>query len=79
MLEDIFKSRLGLIILSIIWGLGLSTLFRRACQGRHCQVIVYNGPDPNEVQKTYYEYGNGQCYKYDPFMTQCVEEKQYKV
>jgi len=73
MLEDIFKSRIGIIIISIIWGLGLSTLFRKACQGRHCQVIVYNGPDPNEIKDTYYEYIDGQCYQYYPFMTKCID------
>lgn len=71
MIGDFFKSKTGIIILSIIWGLGLSTLFRKACQGRKCHVIVYNGPDPNEIKDTYYEYGNGQCYQYDPLLTKC--------
>lgn len=71
MLEQIFKSRIGIIIISIIWGLGLSTLFRKACQGRKCQVIVYNGPDPQEIKDTYYDYGNGTCYQYYPFISKC--------
>lgn len=73
MLEQIFKSRIGIIIISIIWGLGLSTLFRKACQGRKCQVIVYNGPDPQEIKNTYYSYGNGDCYQYYPFIAKCEE------
>lgn len=71
MLEAIFNNQIGRIILSIIWGLGLSTLFRKACHGRKCQVILYNGPDPNEVKNSYYEYGNGQCYKYYPTISNC--------
>ena len=71
MLETIFNNQIGRIILSIIWGLGLSTLFRKACHGRKCQVILYNGPDPSEVNNSYYEYGNGQCYKYYPTISNC--------
>jgi hypothetical protein len=73
MIEDFFNSRLGMILVSIIWGLGLSTLFRKACQGRHCQVILYRGPDPDEIKDTYYEYGTGKCYQYQPYMTNCDE------
>lgn len=71
MLEDFFKSRIGIILISIIWGLGLSTLFRKACQGRKCQVIVYQGPDPKEISETYYDYGTGSCYQYFPFLSRC--------
>jgi hypothetical protein len=71
MIDEIFKSRLGIIIISIIWGLGLSTLFRKACQGRKCQVIVYSGPDPKEISGTYYNYGTPDCYQYTPVLTQC--------
>jgi len=71
MITEILKTKLGIIIISIIWGLGLSTLFRKACQGRKCQVIIYNGPEPHEIESTYYDYGDGHCYKYYPFMAQC--------
>lgn len=71
MIAEILKTQVGMIIVSVIWGLGLSTLFRKACQGRKCQVIVYSGPDPVEVKNTYYDYGNGQCYQYHPFLSKC--------
>lgn len=71
MLEEILKTRIGIIIISIIWGLGISTLFRKACQGRRCQVITYNGPDPSEIRDTYYQYDDGKCYKYNPVMVNC--------
>jgi len=72
MIEEILKTRVGIIIISVIWGLGLSTLFRKACQGRTCQVIKYTGPDPNEIQSSYYNYGTGNCYKYSPVISKCV-------
>lgn len=71
MIEEIFKSRIGVIIISIIWGLGLSTMFRKACHGRSCQVIEYNGPNPDEVAHHVYNYGNKQCYRYYPVISKC--------
>lgn len=71
MLEDLFHTKFGIILVSIIWGLGLATMFRKACKGRNCQVLVYDGPDPREIAKTYYEYGTGECYRYTPFLTPC--------
>jgi hypothetical protein len=69
MIEEVFKTRLGVIIISIIWGLGLSTLFRKACHGRNCQVIEYSGPDPQEISHNVYNYGNKQCIRYYPVMS----------
>jgi hypothetical protein len=71
MFENLLKSQVTIVILSIIWGLGLSTVFRRACHGRKCQVILYNGPDPIEIEHNVYEYGDGQCYRYSPYLSQC--------
>jgi hypothetical protein len=72
MIEEILKTRVGVVIVSIIWGLGLSTLFRKACQGRKCTIIKYNGPDPNETKATYYNYGTNNCYKYSPVISKCI-------
>ena len=45
MIKKFFKTKESKIILSIVWGLGLSCLFRKACKGRKC--IVYSAPNPN--------------------------------
>ncbi len=74
MIEEIFKTQLGSIILSVIWGLGLSTLFRKACQGRTCQIMKYTGPSPAEIEKSYYNYGTNSCYKYSPIISKCVSD-----
>lgn len=71
MITEILQTKLGIILISIIWGLGLSTLFRKVCHDSKCHVIVYNGPQPDEIQHTYYDYGDGNCYKYYPFISQC--------
>ena len=50
-----FDTKLGRVMISIVWGLGLSALFRKACTGRNC--IVLKGPNPNEVEKQEYPLG----------------------
>lgn len=42
-------------------GLGLATLFRRACNERDC--IRFNGPVLSEVDGRVFQYGD-ECYKY---------------
>ena len=74
MLQELLKSRVGIIIISIIWGLGLSTLFRKACKGRTCQIIKYNGPNPYEIANLYYNYGTNNCYKYRPVFSKCLPD-----
>ena len=71
MLEKILQSRVGIIIISLFWGLGLASLFRQACRGRQCYVIQHRGPDPEEVSRYAYQYGTPQCYRYQPHLTSC--------
>ena len=47
-LNNILKDKYGKIIISVIWGFGLATIFRRICKGRNC--IVIKGPKPAEVE-----------------------------
>jgi hypothetical protein len=68
---NLMKSDIGKIILSIIWGLGLSTIFKKACEGKSCNVITYMAPKSADVQSSYYNYGTQECYKYDAVITKC--------
>ena len=70
-LQDLFQSRTGVVLVSIIWGLGLSTLFRKACQGQRCRIVTYRGPDPEQVRQMYHHFGGDQCYQYYPIKTPC--------
>lgn len=70
-LSDFFASRTGVILISIIWGVGLSTIFRKACEGKSCTIIKYISPNPTEVMNSTYNYGNDECYKYDAVITKC--------
>ena len=68
MLSNITSTEEGKIVLSIIWGLGLSALFRRACKGRNC--IIIKGPNPKEMNGKIYIFDN-KCYKYKAINTSC--------
>lgn len=62
------KTRTGVIIMSIVWGIGLASLFRKACEGSNC--VIIKGPNPNEVTKKVYS-NNGECYKFETYVVDC--------
>jgi len=68
MFSDILSSRESIIIISIIWGLGLATIFRNVCIGRNC--IVIKSPNLNEIKNKIYNF-DGKCYKFNPKITKC--------
>ena len=59
------------LIMSVIWGLGLSTIFRKACSGNNCKIIKYKGPPYSEVSGQTFNYGTKECYQYRPVATKC--------
>jgi hypothetical protein len=61
-------SNVGRIIISVVWGLGLSALFRRACNGRKC--IVVKGPKPSQFENKIYGFNN-KFYTYQPYSVTC--------
>ena len=64
----LLRSKIAKIILSIIWGLGLASLFKRTCHDREC--IVYNAPDPATIINNTYQYDKT-CYKFDTKLSRC--------
>ncbi len=72
---EVIQSPISKIILSILWGLGLSTLFRRACRNRSC--IIIRGPRPLDMEGKIYSFDN-KCYIYKARLTECpVENIKY--
>lgn len=65
------ETKLGKIILSIIWGLGLSALFRRACNGRKC--IILKGPKPKDLTSNIYQFNN-KCYTFKTYNVSCPQK-----
>ncbi len=68
-LSDLVNSNSGRIMISIILGLGISTLFQRVCHDKNC--IVIKAPPTNTIiNKTFKQ--NNKCFQYTPESTQCV-------
>lgn len=72
-INNLIKSDTGRIIISIILGIGLATLFNTACKNKNC--ITFNGPVLNEVDGKIYEFAD-LCYKYEMKATHCDSNKQ---
>jgi len=70
-MKNIFDKYEFRILLSIIWGLGISCLFRQVCKGRNC--IIFKAPNPIEVKKNIY-IEDGKCYRFDTKDTQCTDD-----
>lgn len=68
MITDLLESKAGQIIISVILGLGLATIFRKACKDNSC--VVVKGPPLKDVDKYYYKLEDD-CYKYTPYATKC--------
>jgi hypothetical protein len=60
-------------IISIILGLGLSTLFRKECYGDNC--IEFRSPPIQELEKEMYLYGK-KCYTYKSNSEHCDSQKK---
>ena len=58
------------IVLSIIWGLGLASIFRKVCNKREC--INYKAPDPNSIINNIWKIDN-KCYSFKNKNTKCVK------
>ena len=63
-----FTDKNSKVIISVILGLGIATLFRKACEGRNC--IIIKGPARDVVENNTYRY-KGKCYKYTSENTSC--------
>lgn len=71
MIKELLETNHGQIILSIILGIGLATIFRKVCQGNSC--LVVKGPSLEDVKKYYYKFEDN-CYQYKPYASKCDEE-----
>ena len=63
----------GQLILSILLGLGLASLFRKVCNDRNC--IVFKAPSLEEVTSNIYEYNN-KCYSFKEHAVKCGSAEQ---
>ena len=67
-IKKILRKEKSIIIISIVLGLGLAALFRKACTDKKC--IVVEGPSLEDTDRYYYKI-NDTCYKYEPVVSEC--------
>jgi hypothetical protein len=63
----------GQLVLSIVLGLGLASLFRKVCDDRNC--IVFNGPIISDIEGKTFKHGE-KCYKYHMHSDKCDSTKR---
>jgi len=71
--KRLLNTKMGVFFISVILGLGLATLFYKACDGKKC--IDFNGPLINEIDGKTYKFGE-ECYKYSFQPAKCDSTKQ---
>jgi hypothetical protein len=72
MIGRILESKIGQILISLILGLGLATVFRKVCKD-NC--VVIKGPSFEDIKKYYYKIDDN-CFKYTPEATNCVKQEK---
>lgn len=71
--KRLLYSPIGKMLLSIVLGLGLATLFRRACKEKDC--IDFKGPVISEFEDKVYKHGD-KCYSYKVNSSKCDVTKR---
>ena len=64
---------LGQIIISMLLGFGLATLFRKACNRRNC--LIFRAAPLNKIKGQIFKYDN-KCYKFNPKSESCTNVKK---
>ena len=58
-LKRLLNTPLGNFFISILFGLGLATLFRKVCKDRNC--LIFKAPNINNIENKTYKYDD-KCY-----------------
>ena len=72
-LKRLIYSDVGRIVISVILGLGLATLFRKVCKGRNC--LVFQAPKIDKIENQIFEFDD-KCYKFNKKATKCDNTKK---
>lgn len=59
----------GKIIMSILLGFGLASLFRTVCKDNNC--LIFHAAPLDDFEDKIYK-NNGKCVKYNPIATKCT-------
>ena len=72
-LRRLIYSDVGKIIISILLGLGLATLFRKVCNDRNC--IIFKAPNVEKIKNQIFKFDN-KCYKFSEKIEKCDDKRK---
>ena len=67
-LGRLLHTKFGQLLMSVVLGFGLASLFRKVCKNRSC--YVFKAPDIKDINDRIYKFDN-KCYKFKPNPTKC--------
>lgn len=70
--EKFVQTKTGKLLMSILLGLGLASLFRMSCKGKKC----FNFKGPSDINDKIYKSTDGKCYKYNEIGVKCDKSKR---
>ena len=71
-LKRFFHTESGKVIISLLLGLGLATLFKKTCDGVNC--LVFKPPSLEDIKTKKYKYGD-KCFQYEMQSIDCDNKK----
>ena len=72
-LRRLIYGDVGKVVVSIILGLGLATLFRKVCKDRDC--IIFKAPDIKKIKNQIFKFDN-KCYQFEENIEKCNKNKK---
>jgi len=72
-LSKFVHTKNGKIIMSLLLGFGLATIFRSICKGKDC--VIFMAPPLEEIKDKIYKHDD-KCYQYNPVSTKCSYKKK---
>tara|TARA_B100000795_G_C22526293_1_gene333341 strand:+ start:291 stop:530 length:240 start_codon:yes stop_codon:yes gene_type:complete len=71
--KRLLHGRFSKYVISAILGIGLATLFRKACNSRNC--LVFKSPSIEKIKNQIFKY-NDKCYKFNEQASTCDTNKK---
>ena len=72
-LKLLIQTDRGKLLIAVLLGLGLATLFRKSCKDKEC--IEFKGPPLDDIKGKVYQYDK-QCYEFSPNPVKCSTDKK---
>ena len=72
-IRRLIYSDFGRIVISILLGLGLATIFRKVCKDRSC--LIFKAPKLEKIKGQVFKF-DGKCYKYREEAIKCDPNKK---